>query len=107
MKFCLSVALDHSFVPILFFFPSIPNPHRSKCIAARNLFTKIFQEVIDERNEKKKVDASYKPPQDFLQVLMEAKYKDGKTLSTTEISGILIGILLGGKNCGTFSVHSK
>jgi len=92
------LALDHSFVPILFFFPSIPNPHRSKCIAARNLFTKIFQEVIDERNEKKKVDASYKPPQDFLQVLMEAKYKDGKTLSTTEISGILIGILLGGQH---------
>jgi sterol 14-demethylase len=93
-----SVALDHSFVPILFFFPGIPNPHKSKCITARNLFTKIFQEVIDERNEKQKADPNYKPPADFLQVLMEAKYKDGNSLTTTEITGILIGILLGGQH---------
>jgi sterol 14-demethylase len=93
-----SVALDHSFVPILFFFPGIPNPNKSKCITARNLFTKIFQEVIDERNEKQKADSTYKPPADFLQVLMEAKYKDGKSLTTTEITGILIGILLGGQH---------
>jgi sterol 14-demethylase len=92
------VALDHSFVPILFFFPSIPNPHRSKCITARNLFTKIFQEVIDERTAKQKDDPDYKPPEDFLQVLMGAKYKDGTILTTTEITGILIGVLLGGQH---------
>lgn len=94
----LPVALDHSFVPILFFFPWIPNPHRSKCIAARNLFTKIFQDVIDERTKAKKEDPDYKPTQDFLQVLMEAKYRDGSTLSTTEITGIMIGVLLGGQH---------
>ncbi|KAL3940274.1 MAG: hypothetical protein SGBAC_005168 [Bacillariaceae sp.] len=92
------LALDHSFVPILFFFPSIPNPHKNKCINARNLFTKIFQEVIDERQEKMKSDADYSPPQDFLQVLMEAKYRDGKRLTITEITGILVGILLGGQH---------
>lgn len=42
-----------------------------------------------------KTDSNYKPPQDFLQVLMEAKYRDGNTLTITEITGILIGILLG------------
>lgn len=92
------LALDHSFVPILFFFPWIPNPHRSKCIAARNLFTKLFQQVIDERNQKKKQDPNYTPPGDFLQILMEAKYKDGQALTTTEITGILIGVLLGGQH---------
>ena len=92
------VALDHSFVPILFFFPWIPNPHRTKCINARNLFTKIFQEVIDERTEKQKTDPNYETPKDFLQVLMEAKYRDGKVLTTTEITGILIGVLLGGQH---------
>lgn len=93
-----AVALDHSFVPILFFFPSIPNPHRSKCIAARTLFTKIFQEVIDQREAERKANPKYVPPQDFLQVLMEAKYKDGSTLTTTEITGIMIGVLLGGQH---------
>jgi sterol 14-demethylase len=46
----------------------------------------------------RKDDPNYKPTQDFLQVLMEAKYRDGKTLSTTEITGILIGVLLGGQH---------
>lgn len=94
----MAVALDHSFVPILFFFPWIPNPHKNKCIAARNLFTKLFQQVIDERNQKKKDDPSYTPPSDFLQILMEAKYRDGQALTITEITGILIGVLLGGQH---------
>ena len=39
------IALDHSFVPILFFFPWIPNPHRSKCVKARTHFKRLFSEV--------------------------------------------------------------
>jgi cytochrome P450 len=78
------------------YFPSIPNPHRSKCITARNLFTQNFQEVIDERTAKQKDDPDYKPPENFLLVLMRAKYNDGTILTTTEITGILIGVLLGG-----------
>lgn len=97
-NFIIVVALDHSFVPILFFFPGIPNPHKNKCITARNLFTKIFQEVIDERNAMKQADPNYTPPSDFLQVLTEAKYRDGTSLTTTEITGILIGVLLGGQH---------
>jgi sterol 14-demethylase len=92
------VALDHSFVPILFFFPWIPNPHRTKCVVARTLFEKIFKEVIDERLAKVREDPNYQPPQDFLQVLMEAKYKDGTQLTMSEITGILIGALLGGQH---------
>ena len=82
------IALDHSFVPILFFFPSLPNPHRSKCVKARTLFKTKFEQVIQNRKEKAAADPNYKPPKDFLQVLMEAKYKDGTSLTMTEISGI-------------------
>jgi len=92
------IALDHSFVPILFFFPSLPNPHRSKCVKARTLFKTKFEQVIQNRKEKAAADPNYKPPKDFLQVLMEAKYKDGTSLTMTEISGIMIGILLGGQH---------
>jgi sterol 14-demethylase len=58
----------------------------------------MFQEVIDERTEKQKTEKNYEPPQDFLQVLMEAKYRDGAELTTTEITGIMIGVLLGGQH---------
>ena len=92
------LALDHSFVPILFFFPSLPNPHRSKCVKARQLFKKIFQEVIEKRKEKQKNDPNYETPKDYLQVLMDAKYRDGTPLTMQEITGNLIGILLGGQH---------
>jgi sterol 14-demethylase len=93
------VALDHSFVPILFFFPSLPNPNKSKCVTARKLFEKMFQEVIDERTKEKETAGSkYVPPNDFLQVLMDAKYRDGTKLPINEITGILIGVLLGGQH---------
>lgn len=92
------LALDHSFVPILFFFPWIPNPHRQKCINARKLFEKMFQEVMDERKEKGQKEKDINSKKDFLQVLMEAKYRDGTPLTVSEITGIMIGVLLGGQH---------
>uniref|UniRef100_A0A7S1ZJQ1 Cytochrome P450 n=1 Tax=Trieres chinensis TaxID=1514140 RepID=A0A7S1ZJQ1_TRICV len=88
------LALDHSFVPILFFFPWIPNPHRNKCVTARKLFEKMFKETIEERRK----NPSKEKSNDFLQVLMEAKYRDGTALTVTEITGIMIGVLLGGQH---------
>ena len=58
----------------------------------------MFQEVIDERTLQAKQDPNYVPPNDFLQVLMKAKYRDGTRLCTTEITGIMIGVLLGGQH---------
>ena len=92
------IALDHSFVPILFFFPSIPNPHKTKCVTARTLFKQKFEEVIQKRKEKAAADLNYKPPEDYLQVLIDAKYKDGNSLTLQEITGIMIGVLLGGQH---------
>jgi sterol 14-demethylase len=85
-------ALDHSFVPIMVFFPNFPNPHRSRCVEARKVFEQLFTDVMKKRQE---TGEEY---DDFLQVLMGAKYKDGKKLSMSEITGILIGTLLGGQH---------
>jgi len=86
-------ALDESFVPILFFFGDwIPHPNKAKCVEARQLFEKIFTEVMDERAQKAKTEPNYTPPRDFLQDLIEAKYKDGTQPTPTEITGILIGV---------------
>ena len=35
---------------------------------------------------------------DFLQVLIESKYKDGSPLSIAEVTGILMAVLLGGQH---------
>jgi sterol 14-demethylase len=75
-----------------------PNPNKTKCIKARQLFEKIFCEVMEERLQKAKEDPNYQPPRDFLQDLMEATYKDGTKPTPTEITGILIGVLLGGQH---------
>ena len=53
---------------------------------------------MDERIQKAKEDPTYKPPRDFLQDLMEATYKDGTKPTPSEITGILIGVLLGGQH---------
>ena len=74
------------------------NPNKNKCIRARQLFTDLFQEILKEREEKEKADPKYEIPQDFLEVLKNAEYKDGRKLTPTEITGILIGVLLGGQH---------
>jgi len=84
--------LDHSFIPITFFFPSMPNPMRSKCVAARQMFEKLFTEIAENR---RKSDEQF---DDFLQVLMDGRYKDGKPLTNAEITGIMVGTLLGGQH---------
>ena len=52
---------------------------------------------MEERKQRAEKDPTYQPPRDFLQDLMEATYKDGTKPSTKEITGILIGVLLGGQ----------
>ena len=54
---------------------------------------------MEERRVKAKENpTSYEPPRDFLQDLMEATYKDGTKPTASEITGILIGTLLGGQH---------
>eukprot|EP00039_Didymoeca_costata_P024487 m.10422 g.10422 ORF g.10422 m.10422 type:complete len:476 (+) comp4257_c0_seq1:46-1473(+) len=84
--------LDHSFIPITFFLPWLPNPMRGKCIEARSMFQKMFKEVVKKRRENGEVF------DDFLQVLMDTKYKNGDPLSIEEVTGIMIGTLLGGQH---------
>ena len=53
---------------------------------------------MEERKTKATTDPGYQPPRDFLQDLMEATYRDGTKPTPTEITGILIGTLLGGQH---------
>ena len=82
--------LDKSFIPILFFFPNMPHPFAKKCLAARKHFEKLFLSVLESRRADP--DGQF---DDFLQVLIESNYKDGTPLSIQEVTGIMMGVLLG------------
>jgi hypothetical protein len=45
---------------------------------------------MEERKQEMKSNPNYTPPTDFLQVLMESKYRDGTALTPTEITGIMM-----------------
>lgn len=84
--------LDKSFIPIMFFFPNMPHPFKNKCLKARQKFTELFTEIFQRRQ------ASGEVHDDFLQVLLNSRYRDGRQMTMTEMTGIMIGTLLGGQH---------
>jgi len=75
-----------------FFFPNVPiAAHRSRD-RARQQITEIFSRIMDRRRREGSSE------QDFMQTLMEARYKDGRALTDDEISGLLITVLFAGQH---------
>ena len=75
-----------------FFFPRLPTPaHRSRD-RARHRITEIFIRIMNERRQSGAESA------DFMQTLMRASYKDGRSLSDDEITGILLTVLFAGQH---------
>ena len=75
-----------------FFFPRLPIPaHRSRDRARRRI-TEIFIRIMNERRRSGAESA------DFMQTLMQASYKDGRSLTDDEITGILLTVLFAGQH---------
>ncbi len=75
-----------------FFLPRLPTAaHRSRDRARRRVAA-LFGEIMAER---RRTDAA---PEDFMQTLMHARYKDGRGLSDDEITGILLTVLFAGQH---------
>ncbi|MCY4612335.1 MAG: cytochrome P450 [Nitrospira sp.] len=75
-----------------FFLPRLPTAaHRSRDRARRNV-VELFSRIMAERR------FSGACPDDFMQALMHARYKDGRALSDDEISGILLTVLFAGQH---------
>jgi sterol 14-demethylase len=71
------------------FFPNIPHPFASKCLNARTLFENLFKQVIKQRETTRDENSDYS---DFLEILVNARYKDGRPLSMSEITGVMMGM---------------
>ena len=75
-----------------FFLPGLPTPtHRSRDRARRDI-VKLFSGIMGARRQ------AGANPDDFMQTLMNARYKDGRALSDDEITGILLTVLFAGQH---------
>ena len=75
-----------------FFFPRLPTTaHRTRDRARRRV-AKLFSMVLADRRRHGSA------PNDFMQMLMTARYKDGRSLDDEEITGILLTVLFAGQH---------
>ncbi len=75
-----------------FFLPRLPVPsHRSRDRARRKV-AELFSRIMAGRR------LSGAEPDDFMQTLMRARYKEGRALSDDEITGILLTVLFAGQH---------
>ena len=75
-----------------FFFPRLPiRAHRKRDRARR----RIAQLLVRVMTERRRTGAA---PEDFMQALMQARYKDGRALSDEEVTGILLTVLFAGQH---------
>ena len=75
-----------------YFLPRLPTAgHRSRDRARRRV-VELFSGIMAERRR------SGTRPDDFMQTLMEARYKDGRALTDDEVSGILLTVLFAGQH---------
>jgi sterol 14-demethylase len=84
----LSDGMNH----LTFFWPTAPTERHRKRDIARKKIAEIFGRVIRERR------ATGMQHDDYLQVLVDAEYTDGKHASEDEIVGLLLAALFAGQH---------
>ncbi|MBO6938405.1 MAG: cytochrome P450 [Deltaproteobacteria bacterium] len=82
--------LEKGINPIAYIYPHAPLPTFRRRDAARRRLVQRIEAIIDRR--KRTGDR----PDDGLQALLDAEYKDGHGLSPHEITGILVAIIMAG-----------
>lgn len=93
--------LDKGVTPLSFFFPYAPTAAHKCRDDAREEMVKIFSKIINER--KKKGAESCKNNTDILQIFIDMVYKDGSTLSDSEVVGLLIALLFAGQHTSSIT----
>lgn len=82
--------LEKGINPIAYIYPRAPLPSFRRRDAARTKLVSRVAKIIEGRKR------TGERPDDGLQALLDAVYKDGKGLSPHEITGILIAIMMAG-----------
>ncbi|KAM0847485.1 hypothetical protein ACQ4PT_054991 [Festuca glaucescens] len=74
------------------FFPYIPTPANRRRDKAHAKLVELLSEIVRSRKSSSRVE------EDVLQKLMDSKYKDGHSTTETEVAGLIIGLIFGGKH---------
>ena len=83
-------ALERGIVPIAYFNANLPLPVFRRRDKARARLGEMVSEIVQKRK------ASGAAHEDFLQTLMDSKYKDGRSLTDHEITGMLVAAMFAG-----------
>ena len=82
--------LERGIVPIGYIHPYLPIPAFRRRDRARARLGEMVSEVVEKRR------ASGYVGEDFLQTLMDSRYKDGSSLTDHEITGMLVAAMFAG-----------
>ncbi|KCV67638.1 hypothetical protein H696_05925 [Fonticula alba] len=100
--------LDLGFTPINFLFPNLPLPRNIVRDRANLQLRELFVSVLRKRAARlEKLKAEGKEDSevhhDMLNSLMNATYKDGRSLSEVEVAGLMIALLMAGQHTSSTS----
>ncbi|EXB62020.1 Sterol 14-demethylase [Morus notabilis] len=89
--------LDNGMLPISVILPYLPIPAHRRRDQARKKLAEIFANIIASRKQ------SGKSENDMLQCFIESKYKDGRSTTESEVTGLLIAALFAGQHTSSIT----
>jgi sterol 14-demethylase len=95
--------LERGMTHLSVFFPHLPTKAHENRDKARLAMIPIFSRVIQARRKAQAADPTAEKPNDFLQVLIESKYRDDRYATDEEISGLLLAALFAGQHTSSIT----
>ncbi|KZV20615.1 obtusifoliol 14alpha-demethylase [Dorcoceras hygrometricum] len=89
--------LDNGMLPISVIFPYLPIPAHRRRDQARKKLAEIFANIINSRRE------TGKTQNDLLQCFIDSKYKNGRSTTESEVTGLLIAALFAGQHTSSIT----
>ena len=89
--------LDNGMQPISVIFPYLPIPAHKRRDRARARLAEIFATIINSRK------ASGQSEEDMLQCFIDSKYKNGRSTTEGEVTGLLIAALFAGQHTSSIT----
>ncbi|XP_075495415.1 obtusifoliol 14-alpha demethylase [Primulina tabacum] len=89
--------LDNGMLPISVIFPYLPIPAHHRRDQARKKLAEIFANIINSRRQ------TGKAQNDLLQCFIDSKYKNGRSTTESEVTGLLIAALFAGQHTSSIT----
>eukprot|EP01006_Ploeotia_vitrea_P006112 TRINITY_DN12297_c0_g1_i2.p1 TRINITY_DN12297_c0_g1~~TRINITY_DN12297_c0_g1_i2.p1 ORF type:complete len:449 (+),score=287.70 TRINITY_DN12297_c0_g1_i2:217-1563(+) len=93
-------SLERGMTHLSVFFPRLPTQAHAKRDAAREEIAKLFSGIIAKRRAQDEDDVK---EDDFLQTLIDARYRDGSSPTNEDITGLLLAALFAGQHTSSIT----